>query len=149
MTGSRQALRRRGLEGAARPSCRVCRLSQAGVLDPRPSRNPAGRHCRVWPGVVWFKPADNRRVSHLGALGGWDQMRSRLRHDQLFFFSTCTEAIRTIPLLQHDQDRPEDLDTEESRRRQRALCLHVAALHPVGTEAEGARAHARHRPDHS
>jgi hypothetical protein len=39
-------------------------------------------------------------------------MRSRLRHNQLFFFSTCTEAIRTIPLLQHDQDRPEDLDTE-------------------------------------
>src|SRR4030088_3117079 len=61
---------------------------------------------------VWFKPADNRRVSHLGALGGWDQMRARLRHEQLFFFSTCTEAIRTIPLLQHDQDRPEDLDTE-------------------------------------
>ena len=26
--------------------------------------------------------------------------------------SPCTEAIRTIPLLQHDQDRPEDLDTE-------------------------------------
>jgi hypothetical protein len=57
-------------------------------------------------------PADNRRVSQLGAMGGWDQMRSRLRHEQLFFFSACTEAIRTIPLLQHDQDRPEDLDTE-------------------------------------
>jgi hypothetical protein len=27
MTSSRQALGRRGLEGAARPSCRVCRLS--------------------------------------------------------------------------------------------------------------------------
>ena len=37
-------------------------------------------------------------------------MRARLRHGQLFFFSTRTEA--TIPLLQHDQDRPEDLDTE-------------------------------------
>jgi hypothetical protein len=37
---------------------------------------------------------------------------ARLRHYRLFFFSTCTEAIRTISLLQHDQDRPEDLDTE-------------------------------------
>ena len=26
--------------------------------------------------------------------------------------SSCPEAIRIIPLLQHDQDRPEDLDTE-------------------------------------
>jgi hypothetical protein len=50
-------------------------------------------------------------ASHLDCRAA-HQMRSRLRHNQLFFFSTCTEAIRTIPLLQHDQDRPEDLDTE-------------------------------------
>jgi hypothetical protein len=28
------------------------------------------------------------------------------------FFSTCRDAIRTIPALQHDQARPEDVDTE-------------------------------------
>jgi hypothetical protein len=44
-------------------------------------------------------------------MGGWDQMRSRMKSGQLFFFSTCTEAIRTIPMLQHDPDKPEDLDT--------------------------------------
>jgi nitrate reductase beta subunit len=27
-------------------------------------------------------------------------------------FSTCTDSIRTIPVLQHDPDKPEDLDTE-------------------------------------
>ena len=26
-------------------------------------------------------------------------------------FSTCTDSIRTIPVLQHDPDKPEDLDT--------------------------------------
>ena len=27
----------------------------------------------------------------------------------LYFFSTCTDMIRTIPMAQHDPDRPEDL----------------------------------------
>jgi hypothetical protein len=27
-------------------------------------------------------------------------------------FSTCTDSIRTIPVLQHDAMRPEDLDTD-------------------------------------
>ena len=27
--------------------------------------------------------------------------------------STCTELIRTLPILQHDPDRPEDLDTQQ------------------------------------
>ena len=30
----------------------------------------------------------------------------------ILFFDTCTEAIRTIPLLQHDETNPEDVDTE-------------------------------------
>lgn len=29
----------------------------------------------------------------------------------LFFFSNCFHSIRTIPALQHDEDKPEDLDT--------------------------------------
>ena len=29
----------------------------------------------------------------------------------LFVFNTCRDFIRTIPVLQHDPDRPEDLDT--------------------------------------
>lgn len=61
--------------------------------------------------------ADNSRVSKAGAMGGWDQMRSRLRgvdekRPMIVTFSTCTDSIRTIPVLQHDPSRAEDLDTE-------------------------------------
>ena len=30
----------------------------------------------------------------------------------LYFFSTCVDSIRTIPMLQHDKNKAEDLDTE-------------------------------------
>lgn len=48
---------------------------------------------------------------------GWDQVRARLRGDlggnpMLVVFSTCTDFIRTVPVMQHDQIDPEDLDTE-------------------------------------
>jgi hypothetical protein len=48
-------------------------------------------------------------------MGGWDMMRHRIKGDgenpMLFVFSTCRDLIRTLPALQHDPDRPEDLDT--------------------------------------
>jgi len=31
----------------------------------------------------------------------------------MVFFDTCKNSIRTIPVLQHDTDRPEDLNTEQ------------------------------------
>jgi hypothetical protein len=65
---------------------------------------------------VFFRPADNARVSRQGALGGWDQVRARLRGDEtgpgLLIFSTCRDLIRTLPALQHDPDRPEDVDSD-------------------------------------
>jgi hypothetical protein len=50
-------------------------------------------------------------------MGGWDQMRARLNGDaegdpMLVVFHTCKDFIRTVPVLQHDRDKPEDLDTE-------------------------------------
>lgn len=65
---------------------------------------------------IWL-PADNRRVADLGAVGGWDQLRSRLKGDvdgrpMLYFFSTCEHTIRTLPALQHDQTHAEDVDTD-------------------------------------
>lgn len=63
---------------------------------------------------VTFQRADNSRVGAKGFLGGWDQMRSRMRGDErphIYCFDTCTDSIRTIPLLQHDPVRAEDLDT--------------------------------------
>jgi hypothetical protein len=62
-----------------------------------------------------FRPADNARVARQGAVGGWDQMRARIAGTDdapmLFVFDTCRDFIRTVPVLQHDPDRPEDLDT--------------------------------------
>lgn len=64
-----------------------------------------------------FRPADNARVPQRGAMGGWDQMRGRMVGDDdgnpmIMCFSTCHDSIRTIPALQHDKDRAEDLDSD-------------------------------------
>jgi len=59
-------------------------------------------------GVLWRR-ADNQRIN------GWDQMRQRFVGDDspmIYCFSTCVDSIRTIPLMQHDELHPEDIDTE-------------------------------------
>ncbi len=65
---------------------------------------------------VAFRPADNKRIARMGAMGGWDQVRSRLKGEDdkpmIYFMETCTHAIRTLPALQHDTLRAEDVDTE-------------------------------------
>ena len=66
---------------------------------------------------VVFRPADNKRVPQRGAMGGWDQLRSRLVGDadgkpMITFFSTSIHAIRTLPTLQHDANRAEDVDSD-------------------------------------
>lgn len=89
-----------------------------GVLDPAcwdVSRGPCIAEQMATAGVLMRK-ADNRRVRGGGSISGWDQMRGRLLGDadgnpMMVAFSTCTDSIRTIPVLQHDPDKPEDLDT--------------------------------------
>lgn len=92
-----------------------------GVLDPAAFAQDGGpsiaeRIAKATGGKVVFRPADNKRVTTHGALGGWDQLRARMKGDGhypgMVVFSTCTDFIRTVPVLQHDMDRPEDLDTE-------------------------------------
>ena len=62
-----------------------------------------------------WRAADNTRVGKAGALGGWDQMRARINGDgvrpMLYVFETCRDFLRTVPVLQHDAARAEDLDT--------------------------------------
>ena len=64
---------------------------------------------------VYFGAGDNKRVGELGHGGGWDAMRQRLigeeGHPMIYCFDTCRDSIRTIPTLQHDERRPEDLKT--------------------------------------
>ncbi|MGJ5075485.1 phage terminase large subunit [Bradyrhizobium oligotrophicum] len=93
----------------------------SGVLDPAAFSEDGGpsieERIRKGSGYkVSFRPADNKRVTQRGAMGGWDQMRARLVGDgdgnpMVVCFSTCVDSIRTIPALQHDDSRPEDLDS--------------------------------------
>ncbi len=92
-----------------------------GVLDPAAFAEDGGpslaeRMAVATDGKAWFRKADNKRVTQRGALGGWDAMRARMVGDgdgrpMIYCFSTCKDSIRTIPALQHDPDKPEDLDT--------------------------------------
>ena len=60
---------------------------------------------------IMFIPASNRRID------GWSLMHQYLswtnvRPPKLLYFSTCTDSIRTIPALIHDDHKPEDVDTD-------------------------------------
>jgi hypothetical protein len=89
-----------------------------GVADPSMFSQDGGpSHAeRMSMRGLHFTKADNKRVPDHGHVGGWDQMRARLigqdERPMLYFFSTCIHAIETIPALQHDPDRPEDVKTD-------------------------------------
>lgn len=65
--------------------------------------------------ILW-RPADNKRLGRDGHIGGWDQLRARLEgedgHPMLIFLENCEHTIRTIPVLQHDANNAEDLDSD-------------------------------------
>lgn len=59
---------------------------------------------------LYFDKADNSRIN------GWMQCHWRFAFDEegypmVYFFNTCTHAIRTIPLLMYSETKVEDLDT--------------------------------------
>jgi hypothetical protein len=89
-----------------------------GVADPSIFREDGGPSIGERMGKALgqrWKRGDNTRVGPAGALSGWDQMRARIEGDgrrpMLYVFATCRDFIRTVPVLQHDPARPEDLDT--------------------------------------
>lgn len=89
-----------------------------GVADPAifaEDGGPSIGQRMIGRGVI-FRAADNKRVAQRGAMGGWDQLRSRLVGDadgnpMILFFATSRDIIRTLPAMQHDEMRPEDLDS--------------------------------------
>ena len=89
------------------------------VLDPAAFAEDGGPSLaeRMATRKVYFQRADNARVQSRGAMGGWDLLRARLKGDDddkpmLLLFSTCKDTIRTLPALQHDDLRPEDVNTD-------------------------------------
>ena len=92
-------LRGRQITGVADPSIWDSSRGEA-IIDS------ADRHC------VFFQPGDNKR------LPGWMQCHLRLQMDSdgrpmVYFFNTCKDAIRTLPLLTYSESNPEDLNTQE------------------------------------
>ena len=107
-----------------------------GVLDPSTFKVDGGPSIAeriniklIKAKLAAFRQADNTRVNtrdskdKRGPMNGWDQMRARIIGildakgeptgvPMLYAFSTCSASIRTIPVLQHDPARPEDLDTQ-------------------------------------
>ncbi|UOF77828.1 large subunit terminase [Bacteriophage sp.] len=83
-----------------------------GVADPAiyiRDGGPSIADSMALKNCTWRK-ADNKRVA------GASMMRSRLVGvngvPMLYFLETCEDSIRTIPVLQHDEKNPEDLDTD-------------------------------------
>ncbi len=91
------------------------------VLDPAAFASDGGPSIaeRIYAGSgkkVMFRRADNKRTALVGAIGGWDQVRARLKGEDgrpmIYLMDNCAHLIRTLPALQHDEARPEDVDTE-------------------------------------
>jgi hypothetical protein len=60
---------------------------------------------------VYFEPGVNDRIP------GWMQVRERMKFDEngypkIYFFNTCKDAIRTIPLMMFDEHKIEDMDSD-------------------------------------
>ena len=98
------------------------------VLDPAAFSSDGGPSIaeRMATHDVIFRRADNKRVTQKGAMGGWDQVRSRLIGEaedrpMLVVFETCRNLIRTLPALQHDENKPEDVDTDSEDHAPDAL----------------------------
>lgn len=95
---SHRWLRKKTIIGVADPS--IWDASRGDAIISSADRN-----------FVHFDKGDNARIA------GWMQCHQRLAFNSegvpsVQFFNTCTNAIRTLPLLQFSSTRPEDLDTD-------------------------------------
>lgn len=83
-----------------------------GVADPAiyiRDGGPSIAEIMAIHGCSW-RPADNKRVA------GWEQLHVRLTGTNgvpmLYICDVCEDTIRTLPTLQHDETKAEDIDTE-------------------------------------
>jgi hypothetical protein len=98
-----------------------------GVLDPSTFKQDGGPSIGerinkklIEAGIAPFRKADNARVRAIqnrdrrGPMSGLDALRARMIGvdgvPMIYCFSTCFDSIRTIPILQHDPQRVEDID---------------------------------------
>lgn len=74
---------------------------------------------------IWFKRADNRRVAGTGPIGGWDQVRKRLKGEEgfpmIFFMDCCHHLTRTLPMIPTDPVNLDDVDSDSEDHAADAL----------------------------
>jgi hypothetical protein len=75
------------------------------VADPSMWRTDGGisQAERALKAGVVFQKADNQREL------GWQEFYRRMKDGMLFVFETCPDFIRTIPSIEADEKRPEDI----------------------------------------
>ena len=86
---------------------------------------------------VFFSPGDNKRIP------GWMQCHYRLQFDaqgypRCYIFDTCKGFLRTVPALQFDETKQEDLGTEQEDHiadEWRYLCM-ARPVSPMKETAE-------------
>ncbi len=84
---------------------------------------------------IYFDKGDNKRIS------GWQQLHYRLQFDEegipmMYIFKNCKGFIRTLPLLQYDENKPEDVDTKQEDHiadETRYMCM-ANPIKPVKTK---------------
>lgn len=100
-----KAVRERDLE-----DIREGRRISYGLADPSifaEDGGPSIAEQMLAGGCQWAR-ADNKRIP------GWEQMHTRFQADvpMLYFSDACEHTIRCVSSVQHDENKPEDLDTE-------------------------------------
>lgn len=88
---------------------------------------------------VYFQKGDNQRIA------GWMQVHYRFAKDEngyamFYVFNTCKDFIRTIPLLQYDEHKVEDLDTHQEDHiadEFRYFCMSRPIAPPKAKEDDG------------
>lgn len=110
------------------------------VIDPATFANTGGQtiaEAFATNGVPVLA-ADNTRVPRAGAMSGWNNVRARLvgidDRPTFYVFDSCPELIRTLPVLQHDRLRAEDLDSDAEDHAADELRYALASRPWLGTK---------------
>ena len=85
-----------------------CMVADPAIFDVSSGESIANQFEKQ--GIGWL-PADNKRVN------GWQQIRTRLTGNEdgqplLYITKNCRNLLRTLPLMQYDNSKPEDLNTD-------------------------------------
>lgn len=110
------------------------------VLDPAAFAQDGGPSIaeRMYEGSghrINFRRADNTRVAGRGRMGGWDSVRARMVGDgdgnpMMVVFSNCHDFIRSVPAMQHDPHKPEDMMSDGVDDHEADTCRYALNSRP-------------------